>query len=401
MREEAVREDAARSARPPCPRRRSHRGVRPRRLERGVGHHLGGDPERAGMEARVERAGQALSPSTRPGTWTGAGLRRVATRVNEADVGLELRVDQVDRAACVRLLHRLDVRGVPHRVAHRRHRSARPRAWSVSATFSVTASAAAWLRRPVLVPDHGGVARHPLDPAHELGQRDGSRRGAGRRIGRPRELPAEAISCGDDDGRVRRPDPSVPRAGASARRATADRAADSRRRRLSCQGGGQTSMAGRDARRPRRASNPPGGARWPMPAGPRHRQDERQQRRRRRRRPGAPRSRRRGPRRRRRAMVTTAATSWVETAVPSTVKQTPTTKSPPKETRRVRGRPEKSTKSSSAKDPKAPNRATCGSAKTAWVMAKTDGHHDGGPHRALRPPGDRDPWRVQRRTRPG
>ena len=73
------------------------------------------------------------------------------------------------------------------------------------------------------------------------------------------------------------------------------------------------------------------------------------------------------------AIVMTAATLWVDTTVPSTVKQAPTTKSPPYEASRTWGRPVNSTRRRSANEPKAPNNEICGSEKIACVSAKTIG----------------------------
>ncbi len=99
----------------------------------------------------------------------------------------------------------------------------------------VTASAGSGSRRPVLVADQRGVAGDPFDPPHELGERHRARRGAGRGVGRARELrrageralvATSSSASPDPGGRVpgRRPGGRRPRrpppAGAGGCRAT-------------------------------------------------------------------------------------------------------------------------------------------------------------------------------------
>ena len=171
------------------------------RLERRVGDHLGGDAERPRVEPGVERAGQALVPDRfRPGG-TGYCAIRMRRRFGQRrHVGLELRTDEPVEPAR-RILHRSNALGIvdrvrvavadesrrlPQRLRHAlRDRPRRGR-----------------LRRPVLVGDQGRVTGDPLDAAHQLGERERSRRSTRRRVGRPRELLAQARQLGRD-GRLR------------------------------------------------------------------------------------------------------------------------------------------------------------------------------------------------------
>ncbi len=83
------------------------------------------------------------------------------------------------------------------------------------------------------------------------------------------------------------------------------------------------------------------------------------------------------------AITVMAAASWVETTVPSVMKQLPTTKRAAYEVRRVRGRPGNSTSSNRAKEPKAPKRLTCGVREEQMGEPEHRGHHHGGADRPL------------------
>ena len=94
------------------PRRRSPR-VGARRLEGGVGHHFCGDAERAGMESRVERAGQALAlDGLDPGPATAPAA---SDSVSETTSARSSAFDQLIELPGGRL-HHLDPPGVPHRM---------------------------------------------------------------------------------------------------------------------------------------------------------------------------------------------------------------------------------------------------------------------------------------------
>ena len=69
--------------------------VRARRLEGGIGHHLGGDPQRPRVEPGVERGGDAPVLARR-GVGTGATVRRMGIGLGEGgDVGGKVGVDQL------------------------------------------------------------------------------------------------------------------------------------------------------------------------------------------------------------------------------------------------------------------------------------------------------------------
>ena len=108
----------------------------PGRLQRRIGHHLRGDTESPGVEARIERARDALAR----GELGSDGRVRRGLRV-----GQRPRRPRAPRRSAVEPLGATParLRCAPGRGpgAPRRHRSARAIWWSVSATFSVTARA--------------------------------------------------------------------------------------------------------------------------------------------------------------------------------------------------------------------------------------------------------------------
>ena len=147
----------------------------------------------------------------------------------------------------------------------------------VSAAASTTARTGG-SSGPTSSPAERRVAGHPLDPTHQLGQRDGARRGAGGRVRGPGELVAQQRELGRPwRSRASRSDRAP--AWASASRATADSVGRQRRRRLSCHGVGPDQQAGRDAERRRQGPAQQPGADGGGGLGHRDRQHEEQERR--------------------------------------------------------------------------------------------------------------------------
>ncbi len=166
------------------------------RLERGVGHQPHGDPERAGMKARVERvAGDAVRVPRARSPASGSAFSDSDDEGRH--VGGQLRTRRAHRGDGWRPAGRRRGSG-PGPGAPRRRRSVpplfagcppQPRSpqWPGRAPGQ---SAGPW--RSARRRSAGRVARDPLDAADELGERDRAGGRAGGRIRGGRELRAQA-----------------------------------------------------------------------------------------------------------------------------------------------------------------------------------------------------------------
>ena len=325
--EQPVGEAVRRWTRLPSPKRRSTTGSGARRLEGRIGHHLGGDPQRPHVEPGIERGGDAAVLARRGGCGSRSRSGGRGVGLGEGgDVGGQVGARSARRASRVESCTALIRAG----------------SWTGWPSPSQIRDAAWWQRlghlrgdgpggrpfgRPVLVAEHGRVPGDPLDPAHELGERDGTGGGAGRRVGRARNCRRRSASCAVTSASA--PGSAVPRARASARRATAETAADEAAPEVVVPGRRPDEKAGGDAAGGRQ--------RPPQEAGPdlrgrlRHRdgEHERQQGgRRRRRRRRRRRCRRRARRSRPRPSSRPRRPCGSRPPCPSTMKQLPARKRP-------------------------------------------------------------------------